>query len=371
MFSRFRHITSSLALAGLLFVPAAIADAAGAGPPPPAAVSAHYLGAGGDQDTSPDGKLLVYDQPDSTGVYYLDKSTATGGGQTCLSCQAAPNRNVRNPVWSPDGQWIVAQREADQSWLALGGLNGQGWATELEDNGVWTDLYALSPDGSRWYKLTNVNTNATDGMMMPYFSADGKHLVWSKITENAGTDSNPWGTYRLMMGDFVLTNGVPSLQNVRDITPNIGGHFFESHGFSPDGSKVLFASDSHAVFQWNMNIFSLDLASGQATNLTKGVGWYEHGRYTPDGLKIVYMSSDGATSMYQTEFWMMNPDGSGKQQVTHFNTSGYPEYNPYQSMPIRMSWSPDGTQMAVTLQMANTYPARQLWVLTYPSACCG
>ncbi len=341
-----------------------IAQPALAQPAPCSTTGSQFLGEGGDQTFSPDGKLLAYELHDAKGISHLYASAPDGTGKVCLSCQVAPSRNVLQSAWSPDGQWLLVVREADTNPLAVLGWNGQTWVTELEENGLWTDIWATKPDGSQWVKLTSISVNATDGDMSVSFSRDGQHLVWSEITGKSSA-ATPWGTYHLMLGDFAVANGVPALRNVRDITPAIPGHFFEANGFSPDGSGVLFSSDSGALSAANLNLWYLDLASGQARHLTDDWGWNEHATYTPDGTKIAFFS---ATWPLVGELFAINPDGTGKTQLTHFNTPGYPEYGK-PGMAILGSFAPDGSKIAVTYQLAWTYPERQLYVLSFAGQC--
>ncbi len=73
----------------------------------------------------------------------------------------------------------------------------------------------------------------------------------------------------------------------------------------------------------------MDLASRALTNLTKSHHFEEHARYSPDGKKIAFMSSapyDWLFITYQTELMLMNPDGSNKRMLTHFNVSGLPRF---------------------------------------------
>jgi len=355
-----RRCIGAIAIAATLIAQPALAQ-----PAPCSTTGSQFLGEGGDASFSPDGKLLAYEQPDAKGISHLYASAPDGTGKVCLSCQVAPSRNVLQSAWSPDGQWLITTREADNNPLAALGWSGQTWVTELEENGLWTDIWAVKPDGSQWTKLTNVSVLTTDGDMSPSFSRDGQHVVWSELTANAG-QSDPWGTYRLVLADFVVTNGTPALQNVRNITPTLPGHFFESNGFSPDGSKVLFASDSGALTLSSINVWSLDLASGKATNLTNDWGWNEHATYTPDGSKIVFFN---ASWPLVGDLWEINPDGTGKVQLTHFNTPGYPEYDPKPGMAITPSFAPDGSKLAITYQLALTYPERQLFVLGFAGSC--
>ena len=66
---------------------------------------------------------------------------------------------------------------------------------------------------------------------------------------------------------------------------------------------------------------------------------------------------------------MMDASGGSPAQITHFNVSGYVESVPYQVVVVRSRWNADGSKLAVTLQRADTYPARELWILTFAGQC--
>ena len=85
-----------------------------------------------------------------------------------------------------------------------------------------------------------------------------------------------------------------------------------------------------------MDQYILDITTGSVRNLTNSPTlWDEHGVFSPNGEKVFFMSSypfrdsPGVhkTLSLKTEFMLMNKDGSGLQQLTHFNTPGYPESN--------------------------------------------
>ncbi|MBU7047562.1 MAG: PD40 domain-containing protein [Theionarchaea archaeon] len=89
--------------------------------------------------------------------------------------------------------------------------------------------------------------------------------------------------------------------------------------------------------------------------------WDEHAHYSPDGKKIAWMSSNGLGDLgitfddirnhtwglkLKTELWIMDTDGSHKNQLTFFN--GDPQY--FGNVIISdSSWSPDGTKIAATM----------------------
>jgi hypothetical protein len=142
--------------------------------------NATFLGSGGAPDWSPDNSTLVYHKWDENGVYQLHTSKPDGTDSTCLSCQAAQgapatSRHKVNSIWHPSGKLVIVQGEADAHPLAAASMDKP--VSELMINGLWTNLYAVTPDGRAWYRLTDVATSQTDGAISPRISRDGTQLL--------------------------------------------------------------------------------------------------------------------------------------------------------------------------------------------------
>jgi Tol biopolymer transport system component len=252
------------------------------------------------------------------------------------------------------------------SWLR------ENLTSELFINGLWSNLYAVTADGQQWYRLTDYSNTQAEGAMGPHFSADGGRLVWSHLIAPASNEA-PFGKWNLHLADFVVADdGTPSLQNVRDITP-AGGTFVEAHGFSPDGSKMLFTGDMENTNTWGMDLYTIDLGSGVITNLTKTPYWEEHGSYARNGSKLVYMSSEPyATSFLKAELLLRDVESGEQRQLTHFNAPGYGEHADEQSIAARPTWNAEGTQLALTQMLTGrNLWKRDLWILTFAGSCGG
>jgi TolB protein len=130
--------------------------------------------------------------------------------------------------------------------------------------------------------------------------------------------------------------------DVRQLTHPVHG---EQDGFpdwSPDGSKILFAS---VDVNGTSDIFVMNADGTGITQLTScrgvcnGAQW---GRWSPDGSKIVYsvadnpIRPDGNASV--EALWIMNADGSHPVQFTH------PPL-PTSIADNAPAWSPDGRQI--------------------------
>jgi hypothetical protein len=337
--------------------------------------SVRYLTEGGDQSWSPDGSTLIYDQLDASGISQLHAMSPDGSNDRCLTCDPVPgaprtDHHKFNPNWRPTGDFLIVQGEMDTHPLVQ---FRQGKPSEYIANGLWSNLFAATADAQHWYRLTDYDSVKADGPLYPYFSPDGSQVLWSRLVERGtfGMGAHPFGRWRLQLADFVVDDaGTPSLQNVRDITPD-GATFVEPSGFSPDGSKVLFTGDLENTNAWGMDIWTLDLTTGALADLTRGAYWEEHAAYAPSGRLISFMSSSPYPTMpFKTELFLMNADGTSKRQITNFNVDGAAEKTAEKSMPIHNSWSPDGTNLAITLQYGGaSYPKRQLYMLTFAGPC--
>jgi len=97
--------------------------------------------------------------------------------------------------------------------------------------------------------------------------------------------------------------------------------------------------------------WALDVETNEVTQLTATPDvWDEHGIFSPDGNKIVFMSTlpyrKTATWIgnIKTEFLLMDADGNNVTQLTHFNVPGFEESTTASVAAIAF-WSNDGTQL--------------------------
>lgn len=371
---------------------AAVASTAGPERAAPAAVarpgegacavaSIRYFGLAGENDWSPDGNLLVFGRRDDKGIYQLYTARPDGSAEKCISCTEVPggptlDRHKGFPAWHPSGRYIVAQVEMARH-VPLKRLTEPG-------RGAWNNLWVVTPDGQRWFQLTDYPSLAPTGVLGPRFSHDGKRLFWAEKIGNA-TKEAPFGQWQLDIADFVEEGGVPRLQNVQSLRPG-NGLFYEAHGFMADDHQVLFTADIGLSIPFGLDIFAYDLASGELRNLTTSSNqWDEHAVSSPRGQKIAFMSSrpypsfDPARfsvtnlSILQTEEFLMDPDGSNWQQITYFNQPGYPESTEEHSVAAVASWSPDGASLAVAQFLVgpnyDSQAARRLWIVQFQGQC--
>lgn len=339
-------------------------------------------------------------------VYQLYSENLDGSNHKCLSCTAG--QGVGEPPvedhkmfakWRPQGDWIILGVETNPLTL-LGNELGIR-------NGYYYNMYAIKPDGSAWYLLTNYGITFSTplyGLLNPTFNHKGDKIVWSKLVTGPGGPTIAFGYWQLWEANFVVdANGVPHLQhptNISPVAPNLTGNWFEPEDWSLDDTKVLLSSDMElssvtplptGATQAGQDIFTIDvsgvdLKTGDiskevVTNLTNTMTqWDEHPFYSASGNKIIWMSSlpYAATvpvvtaSNLKTEIMIMNSDGSSKQQISHFNTPGYRDYSSTPSIAGGGSWSVDGTQARGSQMLITTYfSAPTTWLYKFAGSCGG
>ena len=98
---------------------------------------------------------------------------------------------------------------------------------------------------------------------------------------------------------------------------------------SPDDKQILFSSSFYDVEgnQGNNELFVMPIDKGEAVNITNTKGSEFNARWRPDGKKIGYLSGQSGS----TQLWEMNPDGTGKEQISEIEggINGF-EYAPNQ-----------------------------------------
>jgi hypothetical protein len=176
---------------------------------------------------------------------------------------------------------------------------------------------------------------------------DGGHLAWGSMNNLI----RAFGEWLLRIAEFHFSETTgPQLGQVRNYNPGGGSSFFESHSFSPDDQYVLFTGNQHGPLE----IYEMTVTSGATRRLTRHspYTWDEHAHYSPDGRKIIWMSSrnlrfEVEPFLLETEFWMMDRKGGNQQQLTWFHTPAHPHYLQHRfAVAADFDWSPDGSRIA-------------------------
>ena len=331
---------------------------------------------------SPDGTRYLVNKEDARGVAQIYIGHTNGTELSCITCAQRPGgpkpeRFKMQPRWHPSGRWIVLPVERD-TYRPPPIL---GWSRKYVEgqlrNGLWTNMYALSPDGERWFRLTDFNdtpAGTPNGFAGPAFSPDGRTAVWSQIVDG-NVLVYTFGRWELISASFEESNGVPRLTGHRNITPP-GMHWNEVGNFHPDNESLLLSGSVEKNAR-GMDQYVLNTRTGALTNLTKSPDvWDEHGRFSPDGEKIIFMSahpyrddprSSGVLTI-KTEFMLMDRGGGNLTQLTRFRTPGHPEYSAKGGIAANPEWHVDGR--SATLRRL-FFPEYEDWTVTFHGACGG
>ncbi|UCF59851.1 MAG: erythromycin esterase family protein [Anaerolineaceae bacterium] len=168
-------------------------------------------------------------------------------------------------------------------------------------------IFTMGVDGSGIVRLTEDKAR----LNQPAWSPDGSHIAYVR---------REWPTN---LEIYVMkADGSDQIR----LTRNFGSYDIEPD-WSPDSSQIAYASSQHR----SLDIYTMDLASFQQTQLTDHLGIDSSPDWSPDGEQIVYRSQRGDNN----EIFIMNADGSGKRNLTD---------NP--ASDTDPTWSPDGSKIA-------------------------
>jgi hypothetical protein len=276
---------------------------------------------------------LAYNRRAPNGYENVYVSLPDGGDERSLTLghPALPGKHACSPVWTPSGDYLIFSAEKGQhpgsSLQAFCGF------------GAYADLWAISSDGSRTYRLTDVPNDSDHGAMIPRLSRDGSKLLWTERvgSPNIFVPERAFGSWVLKVASLHFDDGGVWLADAQQLQPGDPG-FYEGADFTPDGKGILYTSSAATHNAWRSQIFVLDLSTKAVTQLTQA-DYNEHPRYTPDGQRIVWMSSTGAT-LKGTDWWFMNADGSDKRRLTFFEERGNPQSSGSAVYPGTVAWDP-------------------------------
>jgi len=239
---------------------------------------------------------------------------------SCITCSVSDSTSTQRGIGDvfPDGNYVVLTVEKSNH----PGVIGDGYAAP--GRGLYNDVWIARADGTQAWQMTNIPADADHGIIWPRLSADGSKLVWAEMYQglNLLVPKQQLGSWRIKLADVVWSAGAPTLSNVQTYEPE-AGNFYETYGFSPDGSQILFAS---SAFMPGVSDAQIYRVSTQLTELTRlsdqhTPGWSNYNEfafYAPDADHIIYSRTKESTSG-GIDYWIMNADGSNQQRLTYFN----------------------------------------------------
>lgn len=280
-----------------------------------------YRAHGLDGQWDPSGtNRIAYSAKGPDGWYDVHLALPDGSQDTCLTCAypGLPTKHVATPCWHPNGQWLLVavekQEHPGNSFPALPGF------------GAFTDIWLISVNGHKAYKLVEPPLDKHHGIIMPRFSPDGTKIEWTAREKKPNILSlkRTFGYWAITLANLHFTgpDSVPELRNMRALRPE-GASFYEGYGFSPDGSRILLCTSAGQRSVWDQRIATMDTTGTDLQRLTEK-DYNEHAFYTPDGRHIAWMTNTG--NKHGTDWWMMDSNGNNKHRLTAFNDKSSPQY---------------------------------------------
>ena len=284
---------------------------------------------------------FVTDRQEQAGVWIREP----GGVQRRL---AEAEGTPAGPSWSPDGSRIAYNEiGAGASHLRMVDLTGAGARHEaVADEGEdvfpfrvsWlSDSEILYTSDGRLrrrrlggpaqdvaFEATVTLDRPTYSRRLREFGADGSHPVRGIVSPAVSPDGST--VTFVALGDLWLREADGSTTRLTD-----DGWVEADPAWSPDGSKLVFASDRAG----SMDLWLHDVETGTDSRLTEGPGAGLSPVWSPDGTRVAFLAAEEGPG---TGGITVVDVATGQQRVIRSGLNN----------PGRPSWSPDGRSLAVS-----------------------
>ncbi|MFW5771752.1 MAG: hypothetical protein ACOCZH_00410 [Phototrophicaceae bacterium] len=242
---------------------------------------------------------------------------------------ALPNIDPGTLSWSPDGRYLLATvgstgREIMRVDLENGEMQRLPGLGERDQMPVW------SPDDRLIAFVSSPDTDPIGRPSLYVMNTDGEDV--RRLTDSDGSDVSPtWspdGSRIAFVSDRQRANGIYTV-------PAAGGSLptrltdnslvsFAMPAWSPAGDRLAFVSRKGAA---HVNVYTLDIASGTLTQLTRGSFVDTAPAWSPDGESLVFISNrfnpNGA------QLFIMDADGTGLRMLEGgYVAAGSPAWRP-------------------------------------------
>lgn len=214
------------------------------------------------------------------------------------------------------------QREQDSATSSLWIFPADGSPAWQMTRGVSSDICPRwSPDGQQ---LAFISDRAGDNQVFVIARAGGEARQVSRI------DGQAAGFEWTADGKSVLVTAAlrvdPNLRGARAqpgaaLPPENGPQVIWRLGYKADGLGYTLDREIH--------LFRVDVASGEARQLTDGPFNVRSAQASVDGRRIVYSRTREADEAHRSDVWVMDSDGQGARQLTHGHAQVlFPRFSP-------------------------------------------
>ncbi|MGQ0643827.1 MAG: S9 family peptidase [Gemmatimonadaceae bacterium] len=265
---------------------------------------------------SPGGKQIIYTRR------WIDKlNDRWESSLWMMNVDGTKNRALTqggNVQWSPDGTRIayIARGEPSESQVFVRWMDAEGATSQITRLTEGPSNIRWSPDGKTIAFNMNVPYRESWAIPMPSAPRGAKWTEAPRIVTRLDYRQDRQGFNDDAYSHIFVVSaegGTP-----RQIT---SGNW--SHGapeFMPDGKTILFSADRvpESEYRWRQSdVYSVEVATGRITQLTRRSGPDGNPTPSPDGKWIAYTGVDSSNASYiDSELYVMNADGSNIRHLS-------------------------------------------------------
>jgi Tol biopolymer transport system component len=267
--------------------------------------------------------------------------------------QIGPVDSTTCNTWSPDSSKVLCNLWSPEGVPQPATANPDGSGFTLLNPNLPLDLFCLnwSPSGTRLLCHSEGMANPADAGLYTVRSSDAGDLVRVTTTLPGGFDNgygySPDGS-RILFAQVdsndhgtlfsVKPDGSDPVQLSPPTLSVIDLGFFDRVGadWSPDSSRVAFAAFDESSRSFTVALFIVNAdGTGLRQIAGSGVGALS-AQWSPNGDLIAFTSCASARNCGTLQAWVVHPDGTALRQVTH------PMDRAVFLTPV---WSPDSTKL--------------------------
>jgi TolB protein len=275
---------------------------------------------------SPDGRQIVF-QSDRHDAMMGDRDIyVTNADGSSIRRIIHRDESDETPVWSPDGSQIL-------------------FSSYITDEN--NELFIMNVDGTGVKQLTDAP--GRDGHQS--FSPDGSTIIFnSQRDDNGSGETSNYEIYEMNRDGT----------NVRRLTDFPGWDTYPS--ISPDGTKILWRrvlpTGGSSQSGRNSEVFVMSRDGSSPVNLTNDPAFDGYPAWSPDGSKIVFASNRAGKTAGNFHIYIMDADGSDVVRVLE---------NDATVEDARPRWSPDGSRLVFNRQYVADESSMDIMIVELPA----
>lgn len=288
---------------------------------------------------SPDGRYIAFHRHTQSedGIYLIP---ALGGPERKLySPRLGHLWGFERLDWSPDGKFLAfSEVVPGEEHLRIAVLSVETLEKRVVTIPPPSSLYGdlgprYSPNGQMLAFQRYSAPGIIDAYLVPAAGGEPEQLTYNAFVD--GLAWTPEGTNLIYSSDRGDSSGLWKIRAVGGVTErfSLGTEDAYHLALSRDGRRLAYVRTSEDQNIWRFDVSRSPNGAAPPTRLIASTRLDAGPQFSPDGSKIVFAS---ARSGNCCEIWVSRSDGSGATQVTHFD-------GPLAGTP---RWSPDGREIA-------------------------